>query len=178
MNPDDYSSSPDQTFVDQLIENQIRISCYIKALVANENDRRDLLQKTNLVLWKNFSRYDSSKPFIFWALATAKNVVRGHYRDRKRDRLVFDEAILERLETSVQHQIEQVPRRHEMLKECLSSLAPEQRTILSLRYTHGHSIDHISEVCGRSNPGVKSLLLRLRRALAQCIEQKLKPNSS
>jgi len=173
MTSDDPPIPPDQAFVDHLIENQMRISCYIKAMVADENDRRDLLQKTNLILWENYSRYDASRPFIFWALATAKFVVRGHYRDNKRERLVFDEAILERLEKSAHQQMELIPKRYEVLKDCLADLAPEQRTILSLRYTHGHSIDHISGVCGRSIGGVKSLLLRLRRILGECIEEKL-----
>jgi len=173
MNPDDPSVPPDESFVNQLIEHQIRISCYIKALVGDENDRRDLLQKTNLTLWQNYSRYDSSQSFVYWALATARFVVRAHYRDSKRDRLVFDEAILDRLEKSADVQVQAVPKQYDALKDCLSKLAAEQRTILSLRYTHGHSTDHISKVCGRSIDGVKSLLLRLRKMLAKCIEQEL-----
>ncbi|GHC54589.1 sigma-70 family RNA polymerase sigma factor [Roseibacillus persicicus] len=156
-----------------LTGNQSQLLGYIMASVANSNDSQDILQKTNIQLWRNHESYDSSRPFLPWALTLARFQILSFYRDRQRDRLIFDADVLESLQTVTEERIQSVPRRQEALRSCLVKLKDEQRTILSLYYAHRKSIEQISLSCNRSIDGVKSLLLRIRKNLKECIDTRM-----
>ncbi len=147
-------------------------------LVANSNDAKDILQKANLTLWRNASRYDPERPFLPWAIATARLEVRAFYRDLKRDRLVFDDDLLQELQSVADSRIEDLSLRQEALRSCLMKVNQAHRSLLSLRYAQGKSMNHIALVCERSVDGVRSLMLRLRKSLRLCIEAELNSQSS
>ena len=52
-------------------------------------------------------------------------------------------------------------------------MKPEHQQLLDRRYAKGYSIREIAETKHRSADAVKSLLLRLRKSLRKCIEQRL-----
>jgi len=167
-----------EKFINQLTASQSKIFGCIMTLVGNLSDAKDILQKTNLRLWKNASRYDSTRPFLPWAIATARLEVRAYYRDCKRERLIFDEDLLLQLQEMTDLQIERYSVRQDALRICLLGLSESNRNLLALRYAQGKSTETISLICNRSVDGVKSLMLRLRKSLRNCIEQQLQNQSS
>ena len=162
-----------EEFVDQLTASQSKLFGCIMTSVANATDARDILQRTNLTLWKNVDRYDPSRPFLPWAIATARLQIRSYYRDQKRERLVFDHDILNELQAVADRRVEDFSLREEALRTCLTKMPEEHRSVLSMRYAHGKSVDQISAICGRTSDGVRSLMLRLRKSLRGCIEHQL-----
>lgn len=151
---------------------------YITAAVVNPVDSQDVLQKTNLALWKNYASYDPTRPFLPWALTLARYAILGFYRDRKRDRLVFDNDVLEQLLQRAEEKLERLPRRQIALRQCLAKLKDDQRTILALYYAHRKSIAQISELTGRTADSIKSLMRRLRQGLRECIRTRLSQSTS
>jgi len=162
-----------ERFIDQLTSSQSRILGSIMISVANANDAKDVLQRTNLTLWKNAERFDESRPFLPWAIATARLEVRAYYRDKKRDRLVFDEDLIEELQNVADQRVQELSLRQEALRCCLQKMKEEHNSLLVLRYAQGKSMGQISSLCGRSEDGVRSLMLRIRKLLRGCIEQQV-----
>jgi len=89
---------PDAAEVDAFLllfsRDQGRIAAFIRALVPPPADADDLFQKTSLVLWRSFASFDSSQPFLPWALGVARHQVLMHWRARRRDRHVFSDDVL------------------------------------------------------------------------------------
>lgn len=160
-------------FVSELTAKQPRILAYIFSAIGNRGDSHDVLQNTNLVLWRKAGEYREGDPFLPWALAIARFEVLAYYRDRQRERLVFEPDIGETLAGEAVSAVEDLPNRQIALRYCLGEMSSEHRGILRLRYADGLSTAEVAQSCGRSLDGVKSLMLRLRKMLAKCIEGRL-----
>ncbi len=141
--------------------------------LGRADESRDVLQKTNVNLWRNCAKFDEAKPFLPWALTLARFQILGYLRDRKRERVLFDSDVLEQMQTASEARLDELPMRQIFLRKCLGELQEEHQTLLSLRYAHRKSIAHLAKVSNRSEDGVKSLLLRLRKTLGRCIESKI-----
>lgn len=61
---------------------------------------------------------------------------------------------------------------------CLEKLRHSQREILDLRYEHGLNSEEIARRTGRSTLGVRTLLMRVRQQLRQCIETRMEHSAS
>jgi RNA polymerase sigma-70 factor (ECF subfamily) len=94
-------------------------------------------------------------------------------RDQKRERLLFTPEVAEMIVRDAEDLLAEVPARQAALRECLQTLPERSRELLMQKYARGAKIQQISVEMGRSVDGVKSLLLRVRKALAECIERRL-----
>lgn len=162
-----------ETFIQELTAAQSQLYGFVLAQVINQTDAKDVLQKTNLMLWKNHERYDPQRPFLGWAIATAKLQVLSYYRDQKRDRLVFDDQLVNQLQELAELRVKGLSKRQEALQFCLADLSSMHRRVLTLSYVQGESHAAIAEISGRSVVSVTSLMARLRRALRRCISLRL-----
>ena len=61
----------------------------------------------------------------------------------------------------------------EALRRCLRDLPPKQRDALDMRYRDKKSRGEMAQFLGISEDGIKSLLRRLRAALAKCVKKRL-----
>lgn len=162
-----------ETFVRQLTENQNRLYAYVYSLLADHNRASDVLQETNVVLWRKINDFQSSKPFLPWAFAVARFQVLAHLRDRKRDRILLDENLAEVISVEAEEKAElfNVPR--ETLAQCVETLAPASRELIQLRYMKHLSVREVAESVERTVSATKVSLMRIRRTLADCIERRL-----
>ena len=55
-------------FVELLTQHQRSLYGYIYTMVRNSSDSDDILQETNLVLWKKRLEYKTGTSFIAWGL--------------------------------------------------------------------------------------------------------------
>jgi RNA polymerase sigma-70 factor (ECF subfamily) len=53
---------PDEQFVRLLTTHQSRLAGFIFALMASGDGAQDVLQETNLVLWRKAGEFDASNP--------------------------------------------------------------------------------------------------------------------
>ena len=160
-------------FVEALTSCQEALRGYCYAKVGNWVDAEDVLQATNIKLWEKETDWDRSRPFLPWALGVAHYTVLSHFRDRQRDRLVFEDDVMEFMEQHLRNAAEQTSDLILALRHCLGCMDGKPREILKAHYVEGWSLEEISQTSGRSPSGVKSLLFRLRRDLAQCIKREL-----
>lgn len=167
-----------EQFVQQLAESQNRLYGYVYSLLGDHSAAADVLQETNLVLWRKLDEFNASKPFLPWAFAIARFQVLACIRDRKRDRLLLDAELAEALAGAVEQQASRLPETRTALRTCLGTLSDGNRALIEQRYFEGKSIAELCESLGRKASAVKVSLLRVRRALAECVERRLASEGS
>ena len=131
-----------------------------------------------MTLLRKFLDYDPSKAFLPWAMGVAKFAILGSRRDYARSRLVFDEALLERISATF---LEVAPAQREeatFLDACLTKLAPKARKLVRLRYYDSLDSGEIARVLGKSEVAIRVSLLRIREQLRKCIESQLQMERS
>lgn len=163
------------TLAKRLAGVQFDLYAYISVLMGGAAEAADVLQESNLAILRHESSYDPSRNFMFWARGVARNRVQRFYRARSRDRLVFDEALMDSLSEIVPCAPDDRPLEElVLLRQCMEGLAPKQREMITARYMQGEAVKDIAAREGCSEGSVSVLLHRVRRLLAECIEKKRK----
>jgi RNA polymerase sigma-70 factor (ECF subfamily) len=164
-------------YVQQLTTSQSRLRGYILASLGNYADTADVLQRTNLVLWKKAGEFRSGADFLPWALTIARYEILSFLRDSQRDKHVYsaDVATL-MLDAAGVEAIDQ-DERQLALRKCLEKVPRHSRDLLWQRYGAEKSIRQIATESQRSEDSVKSLFLRLRKSLERCVEAGMKWNA-
>ncbi len=178
IQPADMKRPASDAFVCALTEAQPALRAYCAAALGHCEEAKDTWQRTNLVLWRKAGDWDPQTKFLRWALAVARFEVLASIRDRQRDRLVFDDDVVQLMADSSLEVAEAHESRREALAGCTEKLQAHHREVLTAHYVFGHTLVEIAASRGLSLSAVKVLLMRLRRTLAQCIERQLKQESA
>lgn len=149
------------------------VSAYIFASVAGFHDAEDVIQQVAQTLARRFEEYEPHRPFVGWALWIAKSRVIDFYRKQGRSRVVFSDALLDRLADTIAEQVEGSNCRREALEACLDELPERSRRLLDLRYVDELSAAEAAKAIDSTSGSVRVLLTRVRSALADCIERRV-----
>lgn len=160
--------------VTQITRSQRQLHAFILSIVWNPSEADDILQETNLALWKKAAEFDSSRPFLAWAMRFAElQTMAWLKRHRQQQRVVFDDDLVGVLaEEAVADQSLFEARRH-ALGSCLNKLQPEHRQLIAHRYEPDASVKAMAEAAGTTAKAVSAKLGRIRRALLDCIDRTL-----
>jgi RNA polymerase sigma-70 factor (ECF subfamily) len=147
--------------------------CY--RMLSDKQEAEDAAQETFLRAYRQFHRYDPSRPLQPWLFAIACH----HCIDqlRKRKRMVWLDVDDESQQIALRETApgpEDLVVKRELDKEVqnlLDELAPKDRVAIILRYWYEFSDQEIAYATATSSSSVKSRLHRARRALAE----KLRP---
>ncbi len=167
------TSDNTEQFVRQLTEHQNRLFGYVYSLLGDRSRAADVVQETNLVLWRKIGEFQTDKPFLPWAFAIARFQVLAHLRDHKRDRLLLDAELVESLSDEAQRQSEQIDAIREALRPCMQLLTPANRELIDGRYFRAMSVAELATSVERTVGSIKVALLRIRRQLAECVQKRL-----
>lgn len=165
--------SPTEQFIQLLTENQNRLYGYIFSLVGDRSQAADVLQETNVVLWRKIEEFDLRKPFLPWAFTIARYQVLANLRDRKRDRVLLDSELVESISSEAESKAGQIESVRDALGRCLERLDPSNRKLIESRYFEAKPLDEMAQDSSRSTGSIKVALLRIRKRLAECIQQRL-----
>ncbi|MEM6260743.1 MAG: sigma-70 family RNA polymerase sigma factor [Planctomycetota bacterium] len=152
---------------------QSALQAYILSCVGKFADAEDILQQVALDVSASYEKYDSSRPFIPWAMQIAKRRIADFYRKNKTAACLFEEGDLELLADAHAKLSKQQPTSGEvadLLEVCLDRLPERSRKLIDLRYRDGMKPLEISKTTGRSSGAVRVALNKIRNALARCIE--------
>lgn len=162
----------DKDFVYQLTDWQTRLLSYLFTLLGDFHDARDVLQETNLVLWKKHATHEKVEDFGAWAIKCAYFQALAFLRDRKRDPHLFDEELLGLFADVTTSQPDE--ERHLALRDCLIKLPANQRSLLRERYQERKTVRQLAAEQGKKESAMRMLLMRIRDALRVCIESTLR----
>ena len=148
------------------------VSAFITSLVADFQDRDDILQETAGAVLQSFQRYEPSQPFVAWAIGIARNQVRLHARRKRRLKVAFDSEAVEALARAFS---ETNPRdiRLDHLSGCVGELEYQAREMCRLRYEQDLKPAAIGQQLGMGANAVAKALQRIRDRLRECVERKM-----
>jgi len=152
---------------------QSRLYAYIVSLVHDPDRAHDILQNANLVMLRKIDEVDENVEFLAWAHKVCYFEVKGHIRDKARDRLHFDDSVLTRLAEAASQRSGQYELRVRALFDCLEELPSGQREMVEKRYMAEGSVRALAESLGRPYGSVRQALFRVRQALTDCVAGKM-----
>ena len=171
MSEPNIAPSDSERLTTLITEHQRELYLYIWSLVHRSNDTQDILQETNLALWRDMARSSRVDDFRSWACRVAYNQVLAYRKRCARDRLHFDDALLGQMAKESEHQGEQASQWQLALRSCSRKLPAESRQMLVFRYRSPCSVRAIADQLGRSVASVSQSLYRIRAVLLQCIRE-------
>lgn len=160
-------------FVILLTTAQPSLYACILALLPDRSAARDLLQETNLTLWRKADDFEAGTNFLAWACRIARYHILNYRRKAQKDRLVFDDTLFAELADRQAARVEEFDFRGEALRSCLEKLPFAQRELVEGRYARGGSVQRLAEAQGKSAGAISQTLYRLRETLLNCVRQTL-----
>jgi RNA polymerase sigma-70 factor (ECF subfamily) len=170
--PDPMPNPPSADFLTQVTRAQRSLYGFITSLVWQSGDTDDVLQETNLVLWRKAAEFDPRQDFMAWALRIAQLQAMAHLKKQRR-RSAFDDELLETLADESLAEQHDGDRRRVALTVCLQKLPEAQRRLISQRYQPGGSVNSLADERGTSPKALSEMLRRIRHALSKCVERTL-----
>ncbi len=162
-----------EEFIELLTGAQSAVFGYIMSLVHDSVRAQDVLQETNITLWRKAENFEFGTNFTAWACRTAYFHVLNHRRKASREQLVFDDDVLDYLAERQEERLEESDHRITALRGCLEKLSEKQRALIERRYRPGASVQAIAADDGKTEGAISQSLYRIRAALQECVEKKL-----
>ncbi|MDQ8189025.1 sigma-70 family RNA polymerase sigma factor [Roseibacillus persicicus] len=161
------------------------LAAYLSSFLRDRGEIEDCMQEVFLVVWKKFhldwDEVDFRKYSFTCARFKALNLLR---KKGVRSMVFLDPEVSELIGDRVWSLAEQSSRQEEKenvraLEQCVSALGEEQKRILNARYGggEGETLEELAGKISRKLPTLYKQLERLRTALRNCVEQRMKQDS-
>jgi RNA polymerase sigma-70 factor (ECF subfamily) len=158
-------------FVLDLTEAQPRLYAFVFKRLLNADQARDVLQETNLVLWRRAAEFKQGTNFMAWAYRIAHFQVLALRQKHARERLCFSDELLNKLLEEETESSEMKLDRLKALEACLAEAGEQPRALIAKRYAEGVPVQEIARSLSKTANAVSRSLHRIREALMECIER-------
>jgi RNA polymerase sigma-70 factor (ECF subfamily) len=165
--------APDAKFISEITAAQRHLHAFLSSVVWNVADADEVLQETNLALWRKANEYDPERPFLPWAMRFAQIQVKAWLKRRERVPLVFDDALIERLATDAVTDSPALAAMRRALADCLAKLSADQQELIMSRYEPDARVDALAADHNIAPKALSERLRRIRARLLACIEKTL-----
>lgn len=170
----DAPNSDVQRFTRLWMKNQDALAGYIYLSIRDFHHAEDVLQEVAQSAAGSFERYDADRPFIGWLIGIARQRIADHYRRQGRRLPTLSGEAMEDLANMQIEMAEEIDVRMGALRQCLSTLSERHRHAIELRYGRSLSPQQIAEHAGVKRTAVNALIYRIRKALADCIANRMR----
>jgi RNA polymerase sigma-70 factor (ECF subfamily) len=160
-------------FTTLFVKHERQLYGFIAAMLAQPAEAEDLLQETAKGLWKKFGDYDPSLPFLPWAKTFARYEVLNYLERQRTRRKYFSDEMVELLADDWGRVDAQHDARILALESCVEAVPEKSRCLLNERYQDANSLQDVAAREGTTPNALYKTLQRLRKALLDCINQKL-----
>jgi RNA polymerase sigma-70 factor (ECF subfamily) len=160
-------------FVQLLATCQRPVFLYALSLVHSPADAEEILQETNLVLWRKFDQYQPGTDFVRWACRIAYFEVLKAREKRAGAEKYFSNEFIETLSVEAEGLVDRLDSRRQALAHCMGKLNERDRQLVTRRYQPGETTRSVAKTVGRSVQATRKALHRIRTALLGCIERTL-----
>lgn len=161
-----------ESFVALLTAEQLPLLRYITTLLGDADSASNVLQETNLVLWRKASEFQSGTSFAAWSKKVAYWQTLAFIRNRKRDRHVFSEELVKQIASrpALNNDLDETRM---ALRHCLTELSAQHLELIKQRYAGNDTIATLASKLGLKQNAVKVRLYRIRQALLNCIQYQM-----
>ncbi|MEI6234969.1 MAG: sigma-70 family RNA polymerase sigma factor [Planctomycetota bacterium] len=163
-------------FVREMLKRKSELEALLAALSGDPVLADDLFQESVVIMLDKRGEIQPGEGFLPWSRAVAYNVFRDHRKNRARQKvhLLSDEALASVAEAFEHFEEEDVSERLRSLRACREKLLPAHQNMLTMRYEGDMSINELAGALSRSPNAVEAMLYRIRKALLDCIELRLR----
>ena len=165
--------------VRQFLRHRDVLMGFIVALTGDYDLAEEVFQEVAVSILNEANKRAAPSNFMAWARAVARHRVVDHFRGkaRRRERHQPLDSLAEAVEQAFgENEVtpDESHRRLAYLAECLRSLGDRARAIVEMRYRQRRPIAGIAAAIGWKPASVKVALSKARRALADCIDRKMR----
>jgi RNA polymerase sigma factor (sigma-70 family) len=153
-----------------------RLWRYLLVVTAgNEDAAADALQGALVRVVRYIKPFPDDATFWGWLTVLARAALSDQMRGRRRY-LAFLDRFTRHAQTQpvVPEQPEADSRLLALLETQLSSMAPDEKSLIEAKYFEGRSVLEIAQALGTSEKAVESRLVRVRRKLKSALLNRLK----
>ena len=150
------------------------VDAFISAAVRNHADAQDILQDVAVAVLDGNSQLPADTEFTPWAIGIARHKIADHFRRQKRLKILMEDQVLQGVADAFVAQAEVWSAEGNALEHCLGRVKGDAKHLLDLRYRDGRSPQEMAKELGRSSEAMRASLLRVRKALRECIERHLR----
>lgn len=164
-----------EEFITNITKCQNALLFYIRSITSSSEEADDILQRTNLVLWRKHENYKPGTKFTAWACRVAYFEVLAYRKEkaREKEKLQFDDDLLEIISDRSIDLLETLSHRKEALSCCLKKLPEEERSLIEKRHIHEVPVKQLAVEDTRSDKGIYKALARIQGVLRLCIQKEL-----
>lgn len=154
------------------------LDVFLRSLVQDAEARDDIMQATGEQVSRTFEQYDRARPFNNWVIGIARYCMLAYFRDQKRDRLRFGSEAIDYISDASVKVSPEIEDRIEALEKCMERLNERQLKLIQMRYENDLKPMQIADRLGTSSNAISLHLRRIRLALAECIDKRLRRGES
>jgi RNA polymerase sigma factor (sigma-70 family) len=161
----------------EFLANRFHLMAFIYGLVRDASAAEDIFQEVWLKLAEAVERGVAIEEPAKWCRGVARNLILHHWREQGGSKVVADSSLLELADQALgEHEAtaDSWTDRRQALVECIRALPEHSRELLRLKYEQGRSVAGIADQLKRSAAAIMMALCRVRRALAECVEKRLR----
>ena len=159
-----------EAFGDLMEAHQGRLRGYVLSMMGGDHaGTEDVLQETNLVLFKKADQFEMGTSFMAWASRVAFFEVMRARRKMSRDRLVLNDGLLDTMAAEAESAGELYSARARALAFCLQKLGDRQRMLVLKRYYRGMGEGEMATELKQTANAVSQALFRARQSLIDCV---------
>ncbi|HVR85150.1 MAG TPA: sigma-70 family RNA polymerase sigma factor [Planctomycetota bacterium] len=164
---------------------QVQIRTFLSKFVQLDDVVDDLAQETFLAAYRSMTTYRGDSPLRTWLLGIARHRALRYLEDldqRRSEGSVDLETALDTLLAQKMQREEQAVSSHARkvtaLEACLENLPRTGARLIQEFYFKGRSAGDVAQMTGKTEGAVRITLMRLRQALTQCVQLKLKASEA
>ena len=151
------------------------VAAFISLVVRDFHDSQDVLQEVAAaVLSRDVGRDGIPTAFNAWVIGIARHKAIDWYRKNNMDRVAFDTDALDGIAAAYEQVGRDYGPRQEALEHCLKRVAGKSKEFLEMRYREDMTPHEIARKTGASDSAVRVVLHRVRWALRDCIEHRIR----
>lgn len=151
---------------------QRQILAFIQTLVFGWANAEEVLQETNVTIWKKREDFDLDTNFMHWANRIAYYKVLKFRENSTKNHILSNETI-KHVASDLFEMKDSINQEIEALECCIAKLSEKDRKLMQQRYFEEATVQAISDMLGRSARSVYASLKRIRNSLRVCILRNL-----
>ena len=169
-------SARDELFADLVKEHQVSMRVFVRSLGVESVWVDDLAQDAFVVAYREMDSYDPDRDFGKWLRGIARNLVRNELRKQGRHRRILHESLSQHLLdlAEIEKDREVDVTQLSALRDCVEQLPGKSRELVRSRYNEGWDATVLADKFEMKAATVRQTLLRIRRQLFQCVNQRVK----
>jgi len=156
------------------MQHEPALRAYSRSLLPDWNLVDEVIQEASITLWEKFDQLEEEPGFLPWAKVVVRFKCLSAIGKLGRERLIFSEGVLELLADEADGiDSEREASRLKVLRVCLERFSQPHQELLLAPYGGDGQVKKLAVESGRSPNALYKLLGRLRRKLADCVEENL-----